>query len=290
MHSKRSVGQSDHRSAAHDVGGQDDGSVRSHRLDVLGVGVSIVSLEGALRTVETWVDHEEHDYVCVTGVHGVMESQRDPDLLRIHNQSGLTVADGIPILWCGRFAGARDLERIRGSDLMLAVCELAARQGWACFFYGGAPGTAELLAARLTARFPGLRVAGTYSPPFRPLTDAENSDVVKRMNESGAQLVWIGLSTPKQERFMADNVGMLNAAALFGVGMAFDVHAGLLAEAPPAIQKSGFEWLYRLLHEPRRLWRRYLLNIPWFLASIVLRKPFVRPEADERSAEDPPRG
>jgi N-acetylglucosaminyldiphosphoundecaprenol N-acetyl-beta-D-mannosaminyltransferase len=162
---------------------------------------------------------------------------------------------------------------------MLAVCELASARGWSSFFYGGRPGTPELLAERLSDRFPGLRVAGCHSPPFRALTDAEHEATVAEINASGAELVWVGLSTPKQERWMASNVGRLEAAALFGVGMAFDVHAGLLPEAPRLIQDSGFEWLYRLANEPRRLWRRYLYNNPRFLIAIARRRPSLRADA-----------
>lgn len=251
-------------------------SSASTRVDVLRVGVSAISLAGALAEIERWVKEGEHHYVCVTSVHGVVESQTDPELLDIHNRSGLTIPDGMPVYWSGKLAGSQDIERMRGSDFMLAVCELAAERGWSNYFYGGAPGTAELLAQRLQRRFPGLRVAGLHSPPFRPLTDAENDAIVDEINGTGAELVWIGLSTPKQERFMATNVGRLDAAALIGVGMAFDVHAGLLPEAPRVIQKSGFEWLYRIYNEPRRLWRRYLYANPRFVLGLARRPPYLR--------------
>jgi N-acetylglucosaminyldiphosphoundecaprenol N-acetyl-beta-D-mannosaminyltransferase len=253
------------------------------RVDVLGVGVSAISLRGALAEIAGWVERGEHHYVCVTGVHGVIESQRDPQLREIHNRSGLTVADGMPLLWSGRFAGSQEMERVRGSDFMLAVCELAAQRGWSNYFYGGAPGTPELLAERLRSRFPALRVAGVHSPPFRAVTTRENDAILAEINRSEADLVWVGLSTPKQERWMADNVERLNAAALFGVGMAFDVHSGLLPQAPRLIQNSGFEWLYRLYNEPRRLWRRYLYNNPRFLIGVALRRPYLRSEGRHRS-------
>ena len=249
------------------------------RVDVLGIGVSAISLRGAMAEIEGWVERGEHHYVCVTGVHGVIESQRDPELREIHNRSGLTVADGMPLFWSGRFAGSREIERMRGSDFMLALCELAARHGWSNYFYGGAPGTPRLLAERLCRRFPALRVAGVHSPPFRPLSEEENDEIVAEINGSGAHLVWVGLSTPKQERWMAANVGGLRAAALIGVGMAFDVHAGLLPQAPRFIQNSGFEWLYRLYNEPRRLWRRYLYSNPRFLIGVLRRRPYLRNEA-----------
>jgi len=165
---------------------------------------------------------------------------------------------------------------------MLEVCALAAERGWSSFFYGGGDGVPELLAERLTARFPGLRVAGTWSPPFRPLTPEEDEAVVERINRSKADLVWVGLSTPRQERWMAAHVGRLDAHALLGVGAAFDIHAGLLAQAPAWMQRSGLEWLYRLGREPRRLWRRYLRNNPRFVVEILRQPPVLERRIDLR--------
>jgi N-acetylglucosaminyldiphosphoundecaprenol N-acetyl-beta-D-mannosaminyltransferase len=174
------------------------------------------------------------------------------------------------------------MERVYGPDLMLAVLALAAEREWSSFFYGGGPDVPELLAKRLTARFPGLRVAGTWSPPFRPLTPEEDQAVVERINRSRADLVWVGLSTPKQERWMAAHVGRVHAKALLGVGAAFDIHAGLLPQAPPWMQRSGLEWLYRLGREPTRLWRRYLGNNPRFVVEILRRPPVIERRIDLR--------
>ncbi|WP_030159065.1 WecB/TagA/CpsF family glycosyltransferase [Glycomyces sp. NRRL B-16210] len=246
------------------------------RVDVLGVGVSTVNQEMALDEVTRWVDESERHYVCVTGVHGVMESQRDPELLAIHNASGLTTPDGMPMVWAGHKAGAEWMDRVYGPDLMLNVLGRAAERGWSSFLYGGKDGVPELLAEKLTARIPGLKIADTYSPPFRPLTEEEDAAIVKRINDSGAQLVWVGLSTPKQERWMAAHRDRLTAPALFGVGAAFDFHAGLVPQAPPWMQRNGLEWFYRLTKEPKRLWRRYLVNNPAYLRQIRTRPPFLR--------------
>jgi N-acetylglucosaminyldiphosphoundecaprenol N-acetyl-beta-D-mannosaminyltransferase len=248
------------------------------RVDVLGVGISATRLDAAVEEVERWIERGEQHYLCVTGVHGVMESQRDPELLRIHNESGLTIPDGAPMLWAGRLAGAREMRRVRGPDLMLALCERAAERGWGSFLYGGAPQTAERLAERLCERFPDLQICGTHSPPFRPLTPFEDEEIIERIDASGADLVWVGLSTPKQERWMAAAVGRLRAPALLGVGAAFDIHAGLVPEAPAWIRPTGMEWFYRLYRNPKRLWRRYLRNNPAFLARIALRPPRIRPD------------
>ena len=230
-------------------------------------------MDSARDEITRWIEHRECHYTCVTGVHGVMESQRDPALRRIHNESGLTVPDGMPMVWAGRRAGAASMTRVYGPDLMLHVLERAAERGWRSFLYGGKAGVPELVAQRMTERFPGLRVVGCYSPPFRPLSPSEDSAVVEMINASGAELVWVGLSTPKQERWMAEHVGRVASPALIGVGAAFDFHAGLLSQAPAWMQARGLEWLYRLTKEPRRLWKRYARNNPAFAIRIVTSPP-----------------
>ena len=247
------------------------------RVDVLGVEVSAINMEMALGSISGWIDALDRQYVCVTGVHGVMESQRDPALAAIHNASGLTTPDGMPMVWAGKKAGADWMERVYGPDLMLAVCQLAADAGWSSFFYGGSPGVPEQVAEALRARFPALKIAGCYSPPFRALTDEEKADVTDMINTASPTLVWVGLSTPKQERWMAEFRPLLEAPVLFGVGAAFDIHAGRLPQAPPWMQQSGLEWAYRLYREPRRLWRRYLVNNPRFVAAILSRPPRLVP-------------
>jgi N-acetylglucosaminyldiphosphoundecaprenol N-acetyl-beta-D-mannosaminyltransferase len=248
-------------------------TVPRDRVDVLGVRISAIDMAQAVAEVSRWITDGERRYVCVTGVHGVMESQRDPALRRIHNESGLTTPDGMPMVWAGRRAGAGHMTRVYGPDLMLELCALAAERGWSSYFYGGREGVPELLAERLSARFPGLKVAGTYSPPFRPLTPAEDDEVVARINDAAPDLVWVGLSTPKQEHWMAAHVGRLHVPALLGVGAAFDIHAGLLPQAPPLLQRNGLEWAYRLVKEPKRLWRRYVYGNPRFVAAIARRPP-----------------
>lgn len=243
------------------------------RVEVLGVGISAVDIAMARDEITRWIEEGESHYVCVTGVHGVMESQRDPELLAIHNASGLTTPDGMPMVWAGRRAGAAWMSRVYGPDLMLSVLERAAERGWKSFLYGGKDGVPEILAARLMEQFPTLKIAGMYSPPFRPLTPSEDADVVAQINASGADLVWVGLSTPKQERWMAEHLGRLDVPAMLGVGAAFDFHAGLMPQAPKWMQDRGLEWLYRLAKEPRRLWKRYIRNNPAFVAGIVRNPP-----------------
>jgi N-acetylglucosaminyldiphosphoundecaprenol N-acetyl-beta-D-mannosaminyltransferase len=249
----------------------------ARRVDVLGVGISITSMDAAVQTIASWIENEERKYVCCTPVDGVMRSQEDEAVHRAHDQSGLTVPDGMPMVWAGRFAGARKISRVYGPDLMERVCELAARRGWRCFLYGGDPGVPEDLSDHLVAQFPGLQVVGTYSPPFRPLTAGESDDVTEMINDSGAELVWVGISTPKQELWMAEHIGRLDPpVVLIGVGAAFDIHSGRVRKPPEWMGPLGLYWLYRLFQEPGRLWRRYLVGNLRFLAAIIRRRPFLR--------------
>jgi N-acetylglucosaminyldiphosphoundecaprenol N-acetyl-beta-D-mannosaminyltransferase len=240
------------------------------RVNVLGVGVSAINIPLAVQTIELWIEQRDPHYVCVTGVHGVMESQADQDLRAIHNRAGLVTPDGMPLVWVGRLKGQRQMTRVYGPDLMLALCERAAEKGYRHYFYGGAEGVPEQLAEALRVRFPGLQVAGTYSPPFRPLTPEEDADVVSMINAADPDIVWVGLSTPKQERWMAAHVSRIHAPVMLGVGAAFDFHTGRKPQAPGWMQRNGLEWLFRLLTEPKRLWKRYVYNNPRFIALILL--------------------
>ena len=252
------------------------------RVDVLGVPISAITLDAAVDRVTAWVESGAREYVCVTGVHGVVECQRDPALLEVHRRAGMVTPDGMPMVWSGRWAGA-EIERVYGPDLMLALCERASRRRWGVFLYGGREGVPERLAERLVARYPGLRIVGTLSPPFRPLTEDEDEAAVAAINAAAPDLVWVGLSTPKQERWMADHVGRLRTGVLLGVGAAFDIHAGVVRQAPRWMQRAGLEWLFRLLVEPGRLWRRYLRSNPRFVVSILRRPPSLRaPVASDR--------
>jgi N-acetylglucosaminyldiphosphoundecaprenol N-acetyl-beta-D-mannosaminyltransferase len=237
---------------------------------VLGVGVSAITIPQAVDVIERWIATADHQYVCVTGVHGVMESQDDPDVRDIHNRAGLVTPDGMPLVWVSHLKGHRHVQRVYGPDLMLACCASSVSKGYRHFLYGGASGVPERLAARLQERFPGLVVAGTWSPPFHEPTPAEEQATIERIKAANPDVVWVGLSTPKQERWMARHVGQLCASVLIGVGAAFDFHAGLKRQAPRWMQCSGLEWLFRLGTEPRRLWRRYLTNNPRFLWRILL--------------------
>jgi N-acetylglucosaminyldiphosphoundecaprenol N-acetyl-beta-D-mannosaminyltransferase len=234
------------------------------RLNVLGVGISAISMADALTTIDTWIATRSQNYVCITGVHGVMESQSDPELKGIHNRAGMVTPDGMPLVWLAHLQRRTAVERVYGPDLFLEVADLSLRKGYRHFYYGGGEGVADLLASRMRGRFPGLQIVGTYTPPFRPLEDHEDDAIVAQINAADPDIVWVGLSTPKQERWMAEHIGRVKAPVFVGVGAAFDFHAGLKRQAPRWMQRSGLEWAFRFVTEPRRLAWRYLKNNPRF--------------------------
>jgi len=240
------------------------------RANILGVGVSALTMARALDAVDQWIAQRRPHYVCVTSVHGVMESQRDASLRKIHNAAGLVTPDGMPLVWLSRLMGFPHVERVYGPDLMLALCGHSVGKGYRHFFYGGDCGIPDRLAANLQRRFPGLLVAGTHAPPFRRLTAEEDESIVRMINDADPHIVWVGLSTPKQEHWMAAHIGRLRAPVLIGVGAAFDFHAGRKKQAPCWMREHGLEWSFRLLMEPRRLWSRYLIKGPAFLSLLLL--------------------
>ncbi len=246
------------------------GSISEVRVNVLGVGVSPITLAEAMGAADDWIARRQQHYVCVTTAHGVMESQGNETLRHIHNRSGLTVPDGMPLVWLCRRAGYPATERVYGPTLLLALCGHGVPHGYRHFFYGGVEGVASALAGRLHQRFPGLQVCGVYSPPFRALTPDEDTRIVEMINTARPDVVWVGLGTPKQEWWMAGKLGRLEAPVLIGVGAAFDFHTGRVPQAPVWMQTRGLEWAFRLAQEPRRLWRRYLLGNPRFLFHLFL--------------------
>jgi N-acetylglucosaminyldiphosphoundecaprenol N-acetyl-beta-D-mannosaminyltransferase len=249
--------------------------MRPPRVDVLGVGVDAQTLDGAVERIGTWIAHREPNYVCVTSVHGVIASQDDDELRRIHDEAGMVTTDGMPLVWLsrralrngrGRETAAPPVERVYGPDLMWRIFERSALAGWRHFLFGSTPATLDRLAARLDERFPGRHVVGTHSPPqpFEPGDDADGA-AAEAIAAARPDIVWVGLSTPKQERWMAHHVGRVGAPVLVGVGAAFDFLAGTKRQAPPWMRQAGLEWAFRLACEPRRLAGRYLRNNPRFV-------------------------
>lgn len=250
--------------------------MKLERINVLGVGISVLNLPLAVEQLAGAVRENRKGYVCVTGVHGVMEAQEDPRFRAMLNAALLNTPDGMPMVWLGRAAGFHHMSRVYGPDLMLEVFAASVREGWRHFFYGGANGAGQALKERMQTRFAGLNVVGTYEPPFRPLDDLERQELQRLVADSRPHFLWVGLSTPKQEKFMAEYLPLLEVNIMLGVGAAFDFHSGRVKQAPRWIQRSGFEWLYRVACEPRRLWRRYFRNNPRFLAAVFAQKTGLR--------------
>jgi N-acetylglucosaminyldiphosphoundecaprenol N-acetyl-beta-D-mannosaminyltransferase len=246
------------------------------RLNVMGVGVSAINMEDALGTIAGWVERGDRRYVCALNAHSIVEASSDPALRRIHNEAGLATPDGMPLVWLLKGAGYKAAARVCGPDLMFAVMDEGCRRGYRHFLFGSTPTTLQRLEANLTKRYPELCLVGSYSPPFRTLDAAEEDAALEMINRSGAQIVWVGLGAPKQERWMAVNRPRLSANVLIGVGAAFDFHAGVVKQAPIALRRSGLEWLHRLYMEPRRLWRRYLTTNPRFVAGVIMQKTRLR--------------
>jgi N-acetylglucosaminyldiphosphoundecaprenol N-acetyl-beta-D-mannosaminyltransferase len=246
------------------------------RVNVLGVGISVLNLERARAVIADAIVSGRKGYITVTGVHGVSEAQDDPDFRRILNRAFLCTPDGMPMVWMGRLAGEKQIDRVYGPDLMELICATGVSLGWKHFFYGGAPGVVEELRTRLERRFPGMKVVGTFTPPFRPLNPQEESALAAQVAAAKPDLFWVGLSTPKQERFMAAYLPKLDATLMVGVGAAFDFYAGKVKQAPRWIQRGGLEWAYRISQEPRRLWKRYARNNPLFVGRVFLQKARLR--------------
>ena len=243
-------------------------SDETHRVNVLGVGISAINMVRALKTIEEWINRREPHYVCVTPAHVVMECYHQPDLYPLLNSSGLTTPDGMSIVWLLKLQGYREVGRVCGPDLLEAVCQVSAHKGWRHFFYGGGPGVAEALREKLAARHTGLQVVGVHCPPFRPLEPEEDARIVDQINACHPDIVWVGISSPKQERWMAAHLGRVTAPVLIGVGAAFDFLSGTKRRAPAWMQRSGLEWLHRLMSEPKRLWGRYA-QYPLFVALVA---------------------
>ena len=246
-------------------------SVCSHEhADVLGIQVSAINMKSGVDLADRWIAEGHPGYVCVTGVHGVMEAQKDLDFFNILNRAAINTPDGMPMSWVGHLQGHAEMDRVFGPDFMSKLCELSVSRGYRHFLYGGQPGIAEQLRDVLETRYPGLQIVGTFTPPFRSLNAIEEEALLAQVHASKPHILWVGLSTPKQERFMAQYVDRLQVPLLAGVGAAFDYHTGRIRDCAPWIKRAGLQWLHRLMQDPKRLWRRYLSNNPAFVWKITL--------------------
>tara|TARA_R110002074_G_scaffold316814_2_gene487297 strand:- start:9783 stop:10586 length:804 start_codon:yes stop_codon:yes gene_type:complete len=250
----------------------DENDPRINVTHVLRVPVSLVNMSSAVNKITTWVKARDEHFVCVRDVHGVMQAQDDMELLKLHHEAGLVVPDGMPLVWIGKCRAGDVVGRVSGADLVDALCAASLEGKLSHYFYGGKEGIADIMASLLSKKYPGLNVAGTYSPPFGNLSVDQDQAITQMIADTSPNIVWVGLSTPKQEFWMRDHVGRIPGATLIGVGAAFDFHAGRITRAPVWMQRNGLEWLHRLVSEPRRLWRRYILLAPMFVFLVLIEK------------------
>jgi N-acetylglucosaminyldiphosphoundecaprenol N-acetyl-beta-D-mannosaminyltransferase len=238
--------------------------------EVLGVPLALIDYEGVLDWIDATVARGRRGYICVAATHTVMASHDDPELREAVLGADFTVPDGQPLVWALNLLGHRLADRVYGPDLMEKACERAVRTGRRMYLYGGrSQGALVQLTRNLRLRHPGLQIVGGHVPPFRPLTREEEAAVAADIQRSGAEVVWVGIGVPKQEKWMAHMSPRLRSHVLVGVGAAFDFHGGLIPQAPARMQRLGLEWLFRLAQEPRRLWRRYLRYNPRFVAGFA---------------------
>ncbi|HTX33288.1 MAG TPA: WecB/TagA/CpsF family glycosyltransferase [Solirubrobacteraceae bacterium] len=239
-------------------------------VDVLGVQLALTDYDEMLHWFDSMVAGQLRGYLCACNVHTVMASREDPELRSALDSATINVPDGQPLVWALNALGHTLRDRVYGPELMSRACERAVDAGHRFYLYGGRnQGALVQLALNLRRRYPGVKIVGGYSPPHRPLTLEEQAAIAEEINHSQADVVWVGIGVPKQEKWMAQMRPRLEAPVLVGVGAAFDFHAGLVPQAPSWIQESGLEWAYRLAQEPRRLWKRYLRYNPMFVASFA---------------------
>lgn len=252
---------------------------------VLNVPIDVISWETALLKLSTWAKNRESRYVCICNVHSVVTATQNAAFGAVVKNADMATPDGAPVAWLMRKLGAKNQQRINGPDLMWKYCEQSQNNAAlmknaanlqnninhnndGMFFYGSTEATLATLQTKLLANFPDLNIAGAISPPFRTLTPDEDAEIVAQINNSGAGIVWVSLGCPKQELWMATHRGSINAV-MIGVGAAFDYHAGTIKRAPKWMQHNGLEWLHRLVSEPKRLWKRYLVTNTLFVIGVV---------------------
>jgi N-acetylglucosaminyldiphosphoundecaprenol N-acetyl-beta-D-mannosaminyltransferase len=248
-------------------------STPNRATDILGTQINAVTMQSTIATIEDWIARDDPHYVCICTVNTIVEGRNDPGFQRVVNGAGLRTPDGMPLVFLSKRAGNTDVSRVYGPDLMLELCARSAQTGHRHFFYGGAEGVAETLADRLSSRFPGLQVAGTISPPMLKVGEIEKPETIQAINEARPDIVWVGLNTPKQDWWVANHRPLLHAPVLIAVGAAFDFHSGRIRQAPSWVQQCGFEWLFRLSQDPRRLWKRYVIGNSTFIAAILREHP-----------------
>jgi len=239
---------------------------------ILGTRVHMVQIPQVIELMGHWIEKERQKchYIVASGMHAVMESNRDETFKAIINSADLFVPDGFGLVWLARRRGFSLKRRVSGAELIQEFCKIAAQNGYKIFFYGDTEDVLQLLQTKLQRQFPDLKIVGAYSPPFRPLTPEEDTGVIRMINEAQPDVLWVGLGLPKQERWMFEHRDLLKVPVMVGVGAAFKFLSGKVRRAPPWLGEHGLEWVWRFLHEPRKLWRRALIDVPQFVCYTLL--------------------
>lgn len=246
---------------------------RTNKIDqanVLGIGVDALDMNSAIAGIKSALSHRRKGYICLCGVHGVMQAHADSKVFSALANALMVLPDGMPTVWVGRLQGCKQMKRVFGPDLMVEVMIRPEFAGYTHFLFGGDYGLVEDLSARLTASCPQARIVGGYTPPFREMDEEEERKLREIIQACHPDIMWVSLSTPKQELFMARYLSLLDTTLMIGVGAAFLFHTGKIRDSPSWVKQLGLQWFHRLLQEPSRLWKRYLLANPKFMAQIIL--------------------
>jgi len=240
--------------------------------NILDVDFDLIDYPSVLRQIVDWKEQGSHKSITITNPHSVILCRNDEQMQKATKSAALTLPDGIGIILAAKILGYSHNGRLTGPDLMLKCCDKGRENNYRHFFYGGAEGIADKLAEKLSKKYSGLTVAGTYCPPFRKISKKEDAEIVEMINDTKPDILWVGLGAPKQEIWMADHLDRIKATAMIGVGAAFDFHSGNIKRAPQWMQKCHLEWTHRLLADPIRMWQRYLINGPFFLSKVIAQK------------------
>ncbi|HWR52619.1 MAG TPA: WecB/TagA/CpsF family glycosyltransferase [Bryobacteraceae bacterium] len=238
------------------------------RSAIAGVGFDLIGARPVLETICGWRNSRTRNYICLVNPHSVMLCHRDPEMKAAVRRAGLVLPDGAGVVLGAALMNSRHNGRLAGPDLMLYLCDEGRRYGLTHYFFGGTAGTAERLAQRLARRYPGLSIAGCFTPPFRKVSAHAHARMIEQINLRRPDILWVGLGAPKQEKWMAEHANVVEATAMIGVGAAFDFHSGNIRRCPALLRNAGLEWAYRLSCEPGRLWRRNL-DSPLFLGLVA---------------------
>jgi len=246
------------------------GENKLNKFCILGVKISVIDINDACLLIEDVILKRHKIYICVCPVSTIMECKRNKKVLTSVNSADLVTPDGMPVVWIGKMQGYKNIRRVYGPELMQKICGISEKNGYRNYLYGSSPNVLSKLREKLHKEYPGLIISGIFSPPFRQLSKDEDDKVVEDINSSNVDIVWVGLGSPKQDLWMYEHRDRINAPVMIGVGAAFDFLSGIKLQAPRWIRNNGFEWLFRLITEPNRLWRRYLINNSLFVFYVTL--------------------